>query len=65
MTDPNGLLFETAARLLRPLLHELVFLGGSAAGLLITDRAAAAVRATDDVDVITALFRGDQIRGVS
>jgi predicted nucleotidyltransferase len=38
---------------MRPLLDELVFLGGSATGLLITDRAAPAVRATDDVDVIT------------
>ena len=53
MKDPNGLLFEAAARLLRPLLDELVFLGGSATGLLITDQAAPSVRATDDVDVIT------------
>jgi hypothetical protein len=53
MKDPNGLLFEAAARLLRPLLHELVFLGGSATGLLISDQAAPSVRATNDVDVIT------------
>jgi predicted nucleotidyltransferase len=53
MKDPNGLLFEAAARLLRPLLNDLVFLGGSATGLLITDQAAPGVRATDDVDVIT------------
>jgi hypothetical protein len=53
MTDPNGLLLEAAVRLLRPLLSELVFLGGSATGLLITDQAEPAVRATDDVDVIT------------
>jgi hypothetical protein len=53
MKDPNGLLFEAAARLLHPLLQELVFVGGSATGLLITDQAAPSVRATDDVDVIT------------
>jgi hypothetical protein len=53
MKDPNGQLFEAAARLLRPLLHELVFLGGSATGLLISDQGAPNVRATDDVDVIT------------
>ena len=53
MKDPNGRLFEAAARLLQPVLHEVVFLGGSATGLLITDQAAPSVRATDDVDVIT------------
>jgi hypothetical protein len=53
MRDPNSLLFEAAARLLRPLLHELVFLGGSATGLLITDQGASSIRATEDVDVIT------------
>lgn len=40
-----------AARL-KPLLPEIVFVGGCAAGLLITDPAASPVRATDDVDVI-------------
>lgn len=53
MKDPNGLLFEAAARLLRPMLQDLVFVGGSATGLLITDHAAPSVQATDDVDVIT------------
>src|SRR5882724_7623834 len=40
-----------AARL-RPLLPEIVFVGGCTTGLLITDPAASPVRATDDVDVI-------------
>lgn len=65
MNDPNGLLFEAAARLLRPLLDELVFLGGSATGLLITDRAAPGVRATDDVDVITEVGSYGQYQTLS
>jgi hypothetical protein len=40
-----------AARL-KELLPEIVFVGGSSTGLLITDPAASPVRATDDVDVI-------------
>lgn len=52
-TDPNLPLLEHAARLLHPLLDELVFVGGCATGLLITDPAAAGVRPTMDVDVIT------------
>jgi hypothetical protein len=41
-----------AARLLRPLLGELVFVGGSTTALFITDKAAAEVRSTYDVDAI-------------
>jgi hypothetical protein len=37
---------------LKPLLPEIVFVGGCTTGLLITDPAASPVRATDDVDVI-------------
>jgi hypothetical protein len=40
-----------AARL-KPLLPEIVFVGGCTTGLLISDPAASPVRATDDVDVI-------------
>src|SRR5277367_5372031 len=40
-----------AARL-KPLLPEIVFVGGCTTGLLITDPAASPARATDDVDVI-------------
>ena len=37
---------------LKPLLPQIVFVGGCSTGLLITDPAASPVRATDDVDVI-------------
>lgn len=53
MANPNLALLDSAARLLRPLLDDLVFIGGCATGLLITDPAAASVRPTMDVDVIT------------
>ena len=36
-----------------PVADEMVFLGGCATGLLITDPAAPSVRVTMDVDVIT------------
>jgi hypothetical protein len=45
------LLFEAASRL-EPLLPEIVFVGGCATGMLITDPAAAPVRLTNDADVI-------------
>ncbi len=53
MRDPNLLLLEGAARLLEPVLDELVFVGGSIAGLLMTDPASAGVRPTTDVDAIS------------
>lgn len=52
MVDPNRELFESVVRLLRPVLDELVFVGGCTTGLLITDPAASAIRPTKDVDVI-------------
>lgn len=55
MRDSNRDLLLAAARLLRPLLEELVFVGGCVSGLLITDEAAPAVRATLDVDAIAAI----------
>src|SRR5579864_3229152 len=53
MNDPNLPLLEAAARLLQPLLDELVFVGGCATGLLITDPATVGIRSTKDVDAIT------------
>jgi hypothetical protein len=53
MKDPNLPLLETAARVLHPVLDELVFVGGSVTGLLITDAGSAGVRSTLDVDAIT------------
>ncbi len=46
-------LLETAATALGPLLEEVVFLGGASIHLWLSDPAAPATRATDDVDVIS------------
>ena len=52
MPDPNIEQLLAVARKLRPLLDDLVFVGGCATGLLITDTSAPSVRATFDVDAI-------------
>jgi hypothetical protein len=48
-------MLERAARLLGPVLEDLVFVGGCATGLLITDVAAGKVRPTFDVDAIVEI----------
>jgi hypothetical protein len=53
--NTNYQLLLAAARLLVPLLDELVFVGGCATGLMITDEAAASVRPTLDVDAIAEI----------
>ena len=55
MPDPNLPLLEDAVRKLAPFLEELVFVGGVTLGLLITDKAAAPIRGTNDVDVIAEI----------
>jgi len=55
MSKQNLELLGEAARLLSPLLGELVFVGGSTTALLITDKAAAEVRPTYDVDAIAEI----------
>jgi hypothetical protein len=55
MLHPNLELLEIAAEKLRPLLHEVVFVGGCVTGLLVTDAGAAPVRRTYDVDVIAEI----------
>ncbi len=50
--NPNADLLLSAAKKLVPLLDQIVFVGGCAAGLLITDPGAAPVRSTIDVDAI-------------
>ena len=55
MPDNNLALLKEAAGLLKPLLSELVFVGGSTTSLLITDKAAAHVRPTYDVDAIAEI----------
>ncbi|MDA2933922.1 hypothetical protein MYX82_06220 [Acidobacteria bacterium AH-259-D05] len=54
--DPNLARLSIVAERLGPLLPKVVFLGGCAAGLLITDEAAAPVRATRDVDLIVEIL---------
>lgn len=51
--DTNIATLELAAYALKPLLTELVLVGGCAVGLLITDRARPPVRHTIDVDLLT------------
>ena len=55
MPHPNLELLKLAAEKLRPVLPEIVFVGGCATGLLVTDPGAAPVRATYDVDVIAEI----------
>jgi predicted nucleotidyltransferase len=56
-------LLDTAAAALGPLLSEVVFLGGASIHLWLSDPAAPAARATDDVDVISAITtRADYYR---
>lgn len=50
--DPNLERVELVAAALGPLREQLIFVGGCAAGLLITDPAAAPIRATLDVDLV-------------
>jgi predicted nucleotidyltransferase len=51
--NPNLQILEMAVDQLGPLADDMVFLGGCATGLLLTDVAAPPIRVTQDVDVIT------------
>ncbi|MCB2182592.1 MAG: hypothetical protein KQH63_11230 [Desulfobulbaceae bacterium] len=53
ITNPNLEILEIAVLQLDDLAERLVFLGGCATGLLLTDPAAPPIRVTQDVDVIT------------
>ena len=53
LTNPNTEILEAAVQQLDDLTEQLVFLGGCATGLLITDSATPPIRFTHDVDVIT------------
>jgi hypothetical protein len=55
MPDPNLAMPEDAVHKLTPFLDEIVFVGGVTLGLLITDKAAAPIRGTNDVDVIAEI----------
>jgi len=71
MNDTNREQLIAAAELLRPVLGELVFVGGCVTGLLITDAAAGAPRSTLDVDAIIEITSyasyaafGDRLRAL-
>jgi predicted nucleotidyltransferase len=55
MANPNIELLTRIAEALGELREQMVFVGGCATGLLLTDAAAAPVRATQDVDAIVAI----------
>ena len=50
--NPNIEILEMTVKQLGGLADEMVFLGGCATGLLITDKAAPPIRVTRDVDTI-------------
>lgn len=50
--NPNIDILVGTVNLLGPLADEMVFLGGCATGLLVSDPASAPIRITEDVDVI-------------
>lgn len=50
--DPNLAMVESIAAALGPLRERLIFVGGCAVGLLLSDPAAAPARVTYDVDVL-------------
>jgi hypothetical protein len=50
--DPNRAYLLVVAGALDDLCNEVVFVGGSVAGLLLTDPVAEGIRATKDVDAI-------------
>jgi hypothetical protein len=54
--NPNLALLERIVSALGALSERFVFIGGCATGLLVTDTAAAPVRATRDVDVIVEVL---------
>lgn len=60
--NPNYELLVAMARALGDLRERFVFVGGCATALLITDKAAAPVRATYDVDVIVAIVTQQEYR---
>jgi hypothetical protein len=62
--DPNLAKVELIAAALGPLCDQLVFVGGCAVGLLITDMAAAPVRVTYDVDLVTRVSALSAYHGI-
>lgn len=59
--NPNAILLLSAVEKLVPLLDRIVFVGGCASGLLLTDPGAAPVRPTIDVDAIVQIASYDEL----
>lgn len=59
--NPNAGLLLSAVQKLVPLLDQIVFVGGCAAGLLITDPGAAPARPTVDVDAIVEIVSYEEL----
>lgn len=55
VNDPNRERLIRLAKLLGPLCGDLVFVGGSATGLLVTDPAGTRIRPTFDVDTVAEI----------
>jgi hypothetical protein len=53
--NPNLGILEIVAEALGPLKHEVVFVGGCAAGLLLTQVRAESIRPTEDVDLVVSV----------
>lgn len=62
--DPNIARLELIASAIGPLREQVVFVGGCAVGLLITDEAAAPVRATMDVDLVAPVSALSEYHGL-
>jgi predicted nucleotidyltransferase len=62
--DPNAAKLELVARALGSLRERVVFVGGCAVGLLITDEAAAPVRVTMDVDLVAPVSALSAYHGI-
>ena len=52
INDPNRALLELVAQALRPVCEDVVFVGGCATGLLLTQARPDNIRITEDVDII-------------
>ena len=64
MPSRNLQLLSDAARLLKPMLEDLVFVGGCVTALLITDKASAQVRPTPTSTRSGTAFPGTESRGI-
>ena len=62
--DPNVAKLQLVAHALGPLREQVVFVGGCAVGLPITDEAAAPVRATLDVDLVVSVSALSAYHGI-